>query len=132
MKTLLASPGRAGKWSEFLRNRNIARATADRLANSYKKSLQPPNCILESIPESPEAAARNLVRKPWPKLRPVLASQELLYCFVAGLAAIAGGTCYDLRSDGVLVFRPAPEVVDPVPTMTPIMVKVGFEETEVI
>ena len=56
MKVLLASPGRGGQWSAFLRERDIARATADRLVRAHQLSLRPPNCLSDSISETPEMA----------------------------------------------------------------------------
>jgi hypothetical protein len=82
MKRLLASPGRDGQWSAFLRERDIARATADRLVRAHQLSLRSPNCVDEAIPDSPEMAARALIRKLWPRLRAVLTTHEHVYCFV--------------------------------------------------
>jgi hypothetical protein len=45
MKVLLATPGRNGKWSEFLRERKIPRTSGDRLVAAYERSLSPDvNC----------------------------------------------------------------------------------------
>ena len=114
MKILLASPGRGGKWSEFLRQRNIARATGDRLVRAHQLSLRPPNCLTDSISETPEMAARALIRKLWPRLRAVLTTHEHVFCFVRDLSALYGESIRELRPEGVLVLKPAPEVIDSV------------------
>jgi hypothetical protein len=41
MKTILAKPGRNGKWKSFLDQNNIARATADRYVKLYEQLLNP-------------------------------------------------------------------------------------------
>jgi hypothetical protein len=132
MKRLLASPGRGGQWSAFLRERDIARATADRLVHAHQLSLRPPNCLSDSIPETPEMAARALVRKLWPRLRAVLPTQEHFYCFVRDLSALYGESTRELRPEGVLVLRPAPEIVNSVPVIDVEAVEVTGEYGEVI
>jgi hypothetical protein len=61
MKEVLARPGRGGQWSSFLEERQIPRATADRLVARYLRSLNPDvNCITEDIPEPTEEDVRKL------------------------------------------------------------------------
>ena len=59
-------------------------------------------------------AARALVRKLWPRLRAVLTTQEHVFCFVRDLSTLYGESMRELRPEGVLVFRPAAEPLDPV------------------
>ncbi len=41
MRILLGGSGRAGEWSEFLKEKGIRTTSADRLANAYERSLEP-------------------------------------------------------------------------------------------
>jgi hypothetical protein len=132
MKILLASPGRGGQWSAFLRERDIARATADRLVRAHQLSLRPPNCLSDSISETPEMVARALIRKLWPRLRAVLTMQEHVFCFVRDLSALYGESIRELRPEGVLVLRPAPEVLDPTQVSDVEAAEVAGEYGEVI
>ena len=61
-KELLARPGRNGQWCSWLKDREIPRATADRLVQKYVRSLRPPaNCLIESISEpKPKKKSRRL------------------------------------------------------------------------
>jgi hypothetical protein len=55
MKELLAKPGRDGQWSGFLRERNIPRATGDRLVARHQRSLNPDaNRLSEPVSEPTE------------------------------------------------------------------------------
>jgi hypothetical protein len=132
MKRLLSCPGRGGQWSAFLRERDIARATADRLVRAHQLSLRSPNCVDEAIPDSPEVAARALVRKLWPRLGTVLTTHEHVFCFVRDLSALYGESIRELRPEGVLVFRPADEPLDPVVVTDVESVEVAGEYGEVI
>jgi hypothetical protein len=132
MKRVLSCPGRAGKWRSFLRERNIARATGDRLVVAHKKSLRPPNCVDDPIPESPEVAARRLVRHLWPRLRAIITAREVLYYFVRDVSTMAGESGRELRPDGVFVLRPLPEIVDSVPVIDVEAVEVASQYSEVI
>ena len=132
MKRLLASPGRGGQWSAFLRERNIARATADRLVRAHQLSLRQLNCVDEAIPDSPEVAARALIRKLWPRLRAVLTTHEHVFCFVRDLSALYGESIRELRPEGVLVLKPALEVRDPAPVIDVESVEVAGDYGEVI
>jgi hypothetical protein len=41
MRILLGGSGRAGEWSEFLKEKGIRTTSADRLAKAYERSLEP-------------------------------------------------------------------------------------------
>ena len=83
MKELLARPSRNGQWSAWPKERAIPRATADRLALKYERSLHPhANCLTESISEPTGDEIEKLFAKVFPKLRRVLRTQESLYRFV--------------------------------------------------
>jgi hypothetical protein len=83
MKTLLASPGRDGQWSGFLRERQIPRATADRLVAGHQRSLNPdPNRLSEPVSEPTKEEVQRLFIAVWPKLRRTLRSQQSVLLFV--------------------------------------------------
>lgn len=73
LKQVLANPGRDGKWSSFLKERKIPRATADRLVTRHQQSLDPDaNRLSESIPEPTEEEVQKVFSSVWPRLRRVL------------------------------------------------------------
>jgi hypothetical protein len=83
MKKLLASPGRDGQWSGFLRNRQIPRATADRLVARHQRSLNPDaNRLSEPVSESTDEEVQRLFIAVWPRLRRTLKSEKSLQLFV--------------------------------------------------
>jgi len=83
MKGLLARPGRNGQWSTWLKERQISRATADRLVGKYERSLNPDaNRLTESIPEPTEEEIQNLFDNVAPKLRRVLRTPVSVYRFI--------------------------------------------------
>jgi hypothetical protein len=83
MKEVLASPGRDGQWSGFLRERQIPRATADRLASRHLRSLNPEaNCVSEPVFEPTDEDVQKLFASVWPKLRRTLRSPQSLDLFV--------------------------------------------------
>jgi hypothetical protein len=83
VKRLLASPGRDGQWSGFLRERGIPRATGDRLVTRHLRSLDPSaNCVSEPISEPTDEDVQKLFASVWPKLRRTLRSQQSLELFV--------------------------------------------------
>jgi len=108
MKELLARPGRNGQWSAWLKERAIPRATADRLALKYERSLHPhANCLTESISEPTEDEIENLFAKLFPKLRRVLRTPQSLYRFVDLLTLTFDGTGRRVTEDGILVMKPS-------------------------
>jgi hypothetical protein len=83
MKKLLVRPGCDGRWSGFLRERQIPRATADRLVARHLRSLNPdPNRISEAVSEPTEEEIQELFTSLWPKLRRTLRSRDSLALFV--------------------------------------------------
>jgi hypothetical protein len=108
MKKLLARPGRNGQWSAWLKEREIPRATADRLALRYERSLHPhANCLTESISEPTEEEIQKVFFKVLPKLRRVLRSPRNLYRFVDLLTLSFDGTGRRVTEDGILVMKPS-------------------------
>jgi hypothetical protein len=69
MKQMLAKPGRGGQWSSFLEERQIPRATADRLVARHLRSLDPDaNRLSEPVSEPTEEEVQRLFIAVWPKL----------------------------------------------------------------
>jgi hypothetical protein len=88
MKLILSKPGRDGQWSGFLRERNIPRATADRLVERHLRSLNPDeNCATEELSEPTEEEIKKLFAAVWPKLRRTLRSRQSVDLFVRLLTA---------------------------------------------
>jgi hypothetical protein len=88
MKLLLAKPGRGGQWSSFLLERNIPRATADRLVARHQRSLNPDSNLLNEPPSEPTAEdVQKLLIAVWPRLRRTLRSRQSLELFVRLLAS---------------------------------------------
>jgi hypothetical protein len=83
MKKLLAKPGRAGQWSSFLEERQIPRATADRLVARHQRSLNSDaNRLTEPITEPTEEEVQKLFTSVWPKFRRTLRSRQSLAVFI--------------------------------------------------
>jgi len=83
MKQILSKPGRDGQWSGFLRDRNIPRATADRLVARHLRSLNPDeNCVTEDVSEPTDEEVQKLFIAVWAKLRRTLRSWQSLQLFV--------------------------------------------------
>ncbi len=88
MKQMLAKPGRGGQWSSFLEERQIPRATADRLVARHLRSLDPDaNRLSEPVSEPTEEEVQRLFIAVWPKLRRTLRSQQSLDLFIALLTS---------------------------------------------
>ena len=88
MKLLLAKPGRGGQWSSFLLERNIPRATADRLVARHQRSLIPEaNRLSEPVSEPTAEDVQKLLIALWPRLRRTLRSRQSLELFVRLLAS---------------------------------------------
>jgi hypothetical protein len=88
MKRLLAKPGCDGQWSGFLREHNIPRASADRLAARHLRSLDPSaNCVTEELSEPTDEDVQKLFIAVWPKIRRTLRSRESVDLFVRLLMA---------------------------------------------
>jgi hypothetical protein len=83
MKRLLASPGRDGQWSGFLREHKIPRASADRLVARHEQLINPTaNCVSEPISEPTTEDVQKLFASVWPKLMRTLRSRESLDLFI--------------------------------------------------
>lgn len=83
MKQRLAKPGRGGQWSSFLEERQIPRATADRLVARHLRSLNPDaNLLTEPISEPTEEDVQKLFTSVWPKLQCTLRSRQSLLLFI--------------------------------------------------
>jgi len=83
MKRLLAKPGCDGQWSGFLRERNIPRATADRLVARHQRSIDPnANCATEDVSEPTDEDVQKLFIAVWPKLKRTLRSRQSVLLFV--------------------------------------------------
>ena len=106
MKSLLARPGRGGNWSPWLKERGIARATADRLALRFARSR---NLIEKSAHEQiepTESEIGKLFTAIWQRCEPKLPTAHSRYEFIRCWIVRSGLGC-QYRPDGVLVFDPA-------------------------
>lgn len=106
MKRNLSICGRAGKWSKWLRERRIPRASADRMVARYAEAFHLMTEIdSEAIPEPTEAQINALFASVWPRLNKTLTTPrsryEFLRCFL-----YRSGLCYDWRDDGIMIFEP--------------------------
>jgi hypothetical protein len=88
-KDLLARTGRGGKWTEFLRQANISRTTADRYVEKWKLSTSPK---AEKRPsgafnEPSKEEITDMVKKLRPKLVRVLTTPDSVALFMTELVA---------------------------------------------
>jgi len=114
MKQMLVSPGRDGRWSGFLRESGIPRATADRLVTRHLRSLNPDaNRLSEPISESTEEEIHKLFTSVWPKLRRTLSSQQSFYLFIDLLTSSYDGACRCVTDKGIFVLKPAQPTICP-------------------
>jgi hypothetical protein len=117
MKQVLAKPGRNGGWSSFLKERQIPRATADRLVIRYQESLNPDaNRLNETISEPTEEEIVRLFHSMRPRLRRLLATPQSLYRFIDLLtAASCDGTRRRITDDGILILKSAQQAASAEP-----------------
>jgi hypothetical protein len=88
LKHLLARPGREGKWTEFLRQQDIPRTTADRYVDKWKRSISPLEKRTSGAIEEPTAEEiAQLVKKLRPKLVSLLTTPDSINLFMAELGA---------------------------------------------
>lgn len=140
MKGLLARPGRNGQWSAWLKEREISRATADRLIAKHERSLNPEtNCLTESISEPTEQEIQNLFAKVGPSIRRVLRTPQSVYEFIELLASSFALNRKD-NEEGFVVLRPVQQTtafesvpeesaVEPSPVIADVLVEGKIEST---
>jgi hypothetical protein len=113
LKQVLAQPGRNGRWSSFLKERGIPRATADRLVVRHQRSLDPDaNRLSEATSEPTAEQVHKVFNSVWPRLRRVLVTPSSIYQFVLALASACKDPCLELREEGILVPRPTADVTN--------------------
>ena len=121
LKAVLARPGRAGKWSAWLKEKGIARATADRLVTRFARSCN----LIEKSPheqiEPTELEIGRLFGAIWPRIEKTLTTQQSFYDFLCCLIG-RSGLQHEYRPSGIFVFDAAhvatpqePETVSPSP-----------------
>lgn len=140
MKALLATPGRAGKWSSWLKQNRISRATADRLVLRHERSLNPDgNCLNEAISEPTEEEIKALFDKVAPRLRRALPTPASVYRFLDLLSSSLALNREDTE-EGFIVIKPAAHVaveqsvsdtalVEPVPVIADILLDRDAQST---
>jgi hypothetical protein len=110
MKQALAKPGRNGEWSSWLREKGIPRATGDRLARKYERSLNPvSNCINEAISAPTEAEIQKALKTVLPKLRHVLQTPQSAYHFITLLISVCDGIGRQVTDAGIFIAKPQAE-----------------------
>jgi len=119
MKAVLARPGRCGGWSEFLRERRIPRASADRLVARYQRSLGEENCLTVAITEPTEEDVQRFFSVVWPRLHKKLTTGESVYWFITDLV-VASGAGHEFRDGGILVLNSSQETAEGTPPTTPL------------
>jgi hypothetical protein len=108
MKQVLAKPGRNGQWSAWLKEKEICRATADRLVERYARSLIPDaNCVAEASTEPTEAEIQRLVRNVLPRMRRMLRSPQSAYRFIDLLTTTCQGVIRTVSHEGIFIVKPA-------------------------
>jgi hypothetical protein len=91
-----------------LKERQISRATADRLVSKHERSLSPEsNCLSEAIPEPTEEQIQMLLNKVAPKLRRILRTPTSVYRFLELLASAFEGLDRRVTADGLVVVKPS-------------------------
>lgn len=87
-KALLVGSGRSGKWSGFLREIEMPRATADRYVQRWERSLQSAkgNCLTESISAPTADEITRIVARLKPRLKRVLTTKDAVEQFLSVLA----------------------------------------------
>jgi hypothetical protein len=113
LKQVLAKLGRDGRWSSFLNEHGIPRATADRLVARHQRSLDPgANRLNEATSEPTAEQVQKVFKSVWPRLRRVLVTPRSIYQFVLALASACNNSCFEVGKDGTLVLRPTSEVTN--------------------
>jgi len=113
LKQVLAKPGRDGRWSSFLKEHGIPRATADRLVARHQRSLdRNANRLSEATSEPTAEQVQKVFNSVWPRLRCVLVTPSSIYQFVLALASACNDPCFEVGKDGILVLRPIAEAMN--------------------
>jgi hypothetical protein len=88
-KKILVGSGRGGKWSEFLRELKIPKATADRYVNKWELAQAPKagNVLNEEITEPSTETIAALVKKLKPQIVRALTTHHSISLFLAELEA---------------------------------------------
>jgi hypothetical protein len=107
IKEALARPGRNGEWSAWLREKGIPRATGDRLAQKFERSLNPvSNCLNEAISAPTEAEIQKLLDAVLPKLARVLRTPHSTYRFIDLLTSVCEGIDREVTDAGIFIAKP--------------------------
>jgi hypothetical protein len=113
LKQVLAKPGRDGRWSSFLKEHGIPRATADRLVTRHRRSPDPnANRLSEATSEPTAEQVQKVFNSVWLMLRCVLVTPSSIYQFALELASACKDPCLELREEGILVLRPTADVTN--------------------
>jgi hypothetical protein len=116
MKAVLSKPGRSGGWSEFLRDRRIASAVADRLVARYQRKLGQENSPRGAIQEPTEGEVQKIFAAAWVRLQKRLTTQESAYWFICNLA-LESGARHELREGGIFAFDSPSEALEETSTV---------------
>jgi hypothetical protein len=115
MKSLLAMPGRMGRWSGWLKEHKIPRASADRWVNRYIEafhlSSESPH---EQIQEPTEFDICKLFAAVWPRCEKTLTTPRSHYDFLR-CYLFRSGLKYDFSERGILLYEPG---LEPAPAST--------------
>lgn len=109
MKLRLACPGRGGQWRKFLSAQHIPRASADRWAKTYERTLDPTGGIasIEATTDSAEEIVQKALRTALPKLGQVLANEETAYQFVCALVQRFDTLHAEITDSGIAIRKPS-------------------------
>jgi len=116
VKSLLSRPGRLGQWRGWLKQQNIPRSTADRLASRHGETLDGDSGNVPSgaISSSPEDSAERLAKSLWQRFRKFLATDESVINFISRIAELSG-VRREWHDEGLVIFKPAPKSADGLP-----------------
>ena len=107
MKTLLVQTGRGGRWTSYLHEHRIPRATADLYVRRHELTLVPPEKRLsEAISVPTEEDVSRFFHKLLPQMRRVLTTQSAAFSFVIELLHSVLDVDGDVLDEGVIIFRP--------------------------
>jgi hypothetical protein len=110
LKLTLAKTGRNGKWTAWLRENKVARASADRLVQRFESTLPGFKSPHESDKEPTEADILKLSKAVWSRIHRVLTTDEAVVHFIRCIV-IASGVAHEWREEGFVILHTVPEVV---------------------